>query len=174
MALLLQQAGESTGYTFYDTSNKLVVESNPAVKNAYDSTMQIVHGKLSGKYGSVGPGLDYRLQAGQIRDHRLPGLDDRCHRMATPVTARPASGISRASPATAATGADRTSPFRRRASTRSEAAELAKFLTSKDGQIAAFKAKGPLPSNVQALDDPAVKELEERVLLRCSDRRDLR
>jgi cellobiose transport system substrate-binding protein len=39
-----------------------------------------------------------------------------------------------------------------------EAAELAKFLTSKDGQIVAFKAKGTLPSNPQALDDAAVKE----------------
>jgi len=38
-----------------------------------------------------------------------------------------------------------------------EAAELAKFLTSPAGQIAAFKSKGNLPSSPQALDDPAVK-----------------
>ena len=38
-----------------------------------------------------------------------------------------------------------------------EAYELAKFLTSKEGLIGAFKEKGPLPSSPQALDDPAVK-----------------
>ena len=37
-----------------------------------------------------------------------------------------------------------------------EAIELAKFLTSAKGQIGAFKAKGPLPSSPQALEDPAI------------------
>jgi cellobiose transport system substrate-binding protein len=36
-----------------------------------------------------------------------------------------------------------------------EAAELAAFLTNSAGQIAAFKAKGPLPTNLAALQDPA-------------------
>ncbi|GAA1775427.1 extracellular solute-binding protein [Luedemannella helvata] len=35
-----------------------------------------------------------------------------------------------------------------------EAAELAAFLTNADSQVAAFKAKGPLPSNLKALDNP--------------------
>ena len=37
-----------------------------------------------------------------------------------------------------------------------EAVELAKFLTSPEAQIEAFKAVGNLPSSPQALDDPAV------------------
>ena len=36
-----------------------------------------------------------------------------------------------------------------------EAYELAKFLTSPEGQVAAFKEAGPLPSSPKALDDPA-------------------
>ena len=55
-----------------------------------------------------------------------------------------------------------------------EAVELAKFLTSAKGQIGAFKAKGPLPSSPQALDDPAVTGRDQRVLLRRPDRQDLR
>lgn len=38
-----------------------------------------------------------------------------------------------------------------------EAAELAAFLTNAQSQVAAFKAKGPLPSNLKALDDPDFK-----------------
>ncbi len=34
------------------------------------------------------------------------------------------------------------------------AADLAKFLTSAEGQVAAFVAKGPLPTNLTALQDP--------------------
>ncbi len=35
-----------------------------------------------------------------------------------------------------------------------EAAELAAFLTNASSQVAAFKAKGPLPTNLQALQNP--------------------
>src|SRR4051794_19750408 len=55
MALMLQEAGNSTGYTFYDRDNKLAVDSNPAVKNAYDGTVRIVQAGLSGKYAQWGP-----------------------------------------------------------------------------------------------------------------------
>jgi cellobiose transport system substrate-binding protein len=39
-----------------------------------------------------------------------------------------------------------------------QAAELVKFLTSSQGQIAAFEALGNLPSSPQALSDPAVQQ----------------
>jgi cellobiose transport system substrate-binding protein len=35
-----------------------------------------------------------------------------------------------------------------------QAADLAKFLTSAEGQVAAFVAKGPLPTNLTALQNP--------------------
>ncbi|HEX6683139.1 MAG TPA: ABC transporter substrate-binding protein, partial [Candidatus Limnocylindrales bacterium] len=38
-----------------------------------------------------------------------------------------------------------------------EAAELAAFLTNAESQVAAFKAKGPLPTNLKALDNPDFK-----------------
>jgi cellobiose transport system substrate-binding protein len=42
-----------------------------------------------------------------------------------------------------------------------EAFELAKFLTSTHGQVAAFTESGPLPSNLAALDDPALKAMTD-------------
>jgi cellobiose transport system substrate-binding protein len=38
-----------------------------------------------------------------------------------------------------------------------EAAELVKFLTSPEGQMAAFKAANNFPSSPKAIDDPAVR-----------------
>jgi cellobiose transport system substrate-binding protein len=43
-----------------------------------------------------------------------------------------------------------------------EAYELAKFLTSPQGQVGAFKEAGPLPSSPQALDDPAFLALTNK------------
>ena len=54
-----------------------------------------------------------------------------------------------------------------------EAIELAKFLTSPQGQIGAFKAEGNLPSSPTLDDDPAMPG-DERVLQRRPDRPDLR
>lgn len=39
-----------------------------------------------------------------------------------------------------------------------EAYKLAKFLTSKEGHLAAYKSAGAMPSSVAALDDPAFKD----------------
>ncbi|GAB3350940.1 hypothetical protein GCM10027452_20330 [Micromonospora halotolerans] len=50
--ILLQTAGNTTGYSYYDTGDKLVVDSNPAVRQAYDTTMDIIDSGLSGRYGS--------------------------------------------------------------------------------------------------------------------------
>jgi cellobiose transport system substrate-binding protein len=41
-----------------------------------------------------------------------------------------------------------------------EAAELAKFLTNSDSQVKAFVAKGPLPTNLTALQDPAFQNYQ--------------
>ena len=49
----MQTAGTATGYSYYDTSNKLVVDSNPAVRQACDTTMDIIDaGPLRTSYGS--------------------------------------------------------------------------------------------------------------------------
>ena len=52
--------------------------------------------------------------------------------------------------------------------------ELVDFLTSADGQLAAFEAVGNLPSNPTLYDDPALKDADQRVLQRRAGRPDLR
>lgn len=156
-AILLQEAGNTTGYTYYDTANNLVVDRNPAIRAAYDTTLDIIDSKLTGKYGQWGPEWTAAFKqakfativcpawmTGVIASNAGDGAKGKWDIARIPGNGGNWGGSHLAVPA--------------QSKHPKEAAALAFFLTSKEGQIAAFKAKGPLPSNVNALDDPAVKD----------------
>ncbi|MFR9780324.1 ABC transporter substrate-binding protein [Micromonospora sp. MS34] len=153
--ILLQTAGNTTGYSYYDTSNNLVVDSNPAVKQAYDTTMDIIDSGLSGKYGSWSEEWVSAFKqskfatiacpawmTGVIEGNAGPGAKGKWDIAQIPGSGGNWGGSFLAVP--------------KQSKHQAEAIELAKFLTSAKGQIGAFKAKGPLPSSPQALDDPAI------------------
>jgi cellobiose transport system substrate-binding protein len=155
--ILLQEAGKSPGYTYYDTTNNLVVDSNPAVKAAFDQTTKIIDAKLSGKYGQWGPEWTAAFKqakfatiacpawmTGVIAENAGAGAKGKWDIAKIPGEGGNWGGSHLAVPA--------------QSKHPKEAYELAKFLTSKEGLIGAFKEKGPLPSSPQALDDPAVKD----------------
>ncbi|MFC3501570.1 ABC transporter substrate-binding protein [Micromonospora krabiensis] len=153
--ILLQTAGNTTGYSYYDTGNNLVVDSNPAVKQAYDTTMDIIDSGLSGKYGSWSEEWVSAFKqskfatiacpawmTGVIEGNAGPAAKDKWDIAKVPGNGGNWGGSFLAVP--------------KQSKHQAEAIELAKFLTSAKGQIGAFKAKGPLPSSPQALDDPAI------------------
>ncbi|MFG1660630.1 ABC transporter substrate-binding protein [Micromonospora chersina] len=153
--ILLQTAGNTTGYSYYDTSNNLVVDSNPAVRQAYDTTMDIIDSGLSGKYGSWSEEWVSAFKqskfatiacpawmTGVIEGNAGPGAKGKWDIAQVPGNGGNWGGSFLAVP--------------KQGKHQAEAIELAKFLTSAKGQIGAFKAKGPLPSSPQALADPAI------------------
>ncbi|MFI6328251.1 ABC transporter substrate-binding protein [Micromonospora chersina] len=153
--ILLQTAGNTTGYSYYDTSNNLVVDSNPAVKQAYDTTMDIIDSGLSGKYGSWSEEWVSAFKqskfatiacpawmTGVIEGNAGPGAKGKWDIAQVPGNGGNWGGSFLAVP--------------KQGKHQAEAIELAKFLTSAKGQIGAFKAKGPLPSSPQALADLAI------------------
>ncbi|MEU1685891.1 ABC transporter substrate-binding protein [Micromonospora sp. NPDC005707] len=153
--ILLQTAGNTTGYSYYDTSDKLVVDSNPAVRQAYDTTMDIIDSGLSGKYGSWSEEWVSAFKqskfatiacpawmTGVIEGNAGPGAKGKWDIAQVPGNGGNWGGSFLAVP--------------KQSKHQAEAIELAKFLTSAKGQIGAFKAKGPLPSSPQALADPAI------------------
>ena len=77
--ILMQMAGNANGYTYYDKSNNLVIDSNPVVKQAWDKTIAGHRRRPLGQPAVLDRRLDRRFQERQVRHHRLPGLDDRCH-----------------------------------------------------------------------------------------------
>jgi cellobiose transport system substrate-binding protein len=155
--ILLQEAGNTTGYTYYDNSNNLVVDTNPAVKAAFDKSVEIVDAKLSGKFPQWDAAWNTAFKqakfatmacpawmTGVIEGNAGAGAKGKWDIAKIPGNGGNWGGSHLAVPA--------------QSKNPKEAADLAKFLTSKEGQIAAFKAKGPLPSNISALDDTAVKD----------------
>ncbi|WNM42444.1 ABC transporter substrate-binding protein [Micromonospora halotolerans] len=153
--ILLQTAGNTTGYSYYDTGDKLVVDSNPAVRQAYDTTMDIIDSGLSGRYGSWSEEWVSAFKqskfatiacpawmTGVIEGNAGPGAKGKWDIAQVPGNGGNWGGSFLAVP--------------KQGKHQAEAIELAKFLTSAKGQIGAFKAKGPLPSSPQALADPAI------------------
>lgn len=155
--IVLQKAGEAGGYHYYDTGDKLVVDSNPAVRAAWDQTMKIIDAGLSGKYGSWSEEWVSAFKqskfatiacpawmTGVIEGNAGPAAKGKWDIASVPGNGGNWGGSFLAVPA--------------QSKHKAEAAALAKFLTSPKGQISAFKVKGPLPSSPQALDDPAIIE----------------
>lgn len=153
--ILLQTAGNAQGYSYYDTSDNLVVDSNPAVRQAWDTTMDIIDSGLSGKYAAWSEEWVSAFKqskfatiacpawmTGVIEGNAGPGAKGKWDIARVPGDGGNWGGSYLAVP--------------KQSKHQAEAIKLAKFLTSAQGQIGAFKAKGPLPSSPQALDDPAI------------------
>lgn len=157
--LLLQRAGFNTGYTFFNKDNKLVLDSNPDVKWAWNTTVDMIEKGLSA-------GLQQNTSAWSTGFRRAQFATVPCPAWMTGIIrsnagergagnwdiAKPPGGGGNWGGSFLAVPKQSKHP--------KEAAELAKYLTSPQGQIQAFKAIGALPSSGKALKDPAVTGLK--------------
>ncbi|MFI7217596.1 ABC transporter substrate-binding protein [Micromonospora maritima] len=153
--ILLQNAGNTTGYSYYDTSNNLVVGSNPAVRQAYDTTMDIIDSGLSGKYGSWSEEWVSAFKQSKFATIACPAWMTGVIEGNAGPAAKGKWDIAQI-PGNGGNWGGSFLAVPKQSKHQAEAIELAKFLTSAKGQIGAFKAKGPLPSSPQALADPAI------------------
>ena len=171
--ILLQTAGNSSGYSYYDTSDKLVVDSNPAVRQAYDTTMDIIDSGLSGKYGSWSEEWVSAFKQSKFATIACPAWMTGVIEANAGTGAKGKWDIARV-PGNGGNWGGSHLAVPKQSKHQAEAIELAKFLTSAKGQIGAFKAKGPLPSSPQALDDPAITGATNAYFSGAPGRRDLR
>jgi cellobiose transport system substrate-binding protein len=155
--VVLQTAGNASGYHYYDTSNNLVVASNPAVKQAWDITMNIVGSGLSGKYGAWSNEWVSAFKQAKFATIACPAWMTGVIEGNAGAEAKGKWDIATV-PGNGGNWGGSFLAVPKQSKHQKEAIELTKFLTSPQGQIGAFKSKGPLPSSPQALDDPAVKD----------------
>lgn len=150
---ILMQQGD---HTYYDTSTKLVIDSNPGVKKAWDQTIEMVRAGLSANIEQWSPQWNAGFKNGTFATIPCPSwMLGTIEKQSGPenkgkwdVTRVPGNGAVRG-------GSFLAVPTQ--STHQKEAAELAKFLTSAKGQTAAFKSKNNFPSSPQAIDDPAVQ-----------------
>jgi cellobiose transport system substrate-binding protein len=154
--ILVQTAGKSPGYTYFDRDNNLVVESNPAIKQAYDQMLAMIGQGLSAGYKSFSDQWNAGFKQGTFATIACPawmlgyiqGQAGDANKGKWDVTSAPGDGGNWG-------GSWLAVP--QQSKHPKEAAELVRFLTSPKGQVAAFKKVNNLPSSPVALDDPATK-----------------
>jgi cellobiose transport system substrate-binding protein len=150
---ILMQQGD---HTYYDTGNKLVIDSNPGVKTAWNKTIGMVDAGLSANIEMWSPQWNAGFKNGAFATIPCPSwMLGTIEKQSGPENAGkwdvakvPGNGAVRG-------GSFLAVPTQ--STHQKEAAELVKFLTSAKGQTAAFKSKNNFPSSPQAIDDPAVQ-----------------
>ncbi|MCE7002881.1 extracellular solute-binding protein [Kibdelosporangium philippinense] len=150
--MMLQQGD----HTYYDRNNKLVIDTNPGVKATWDKTMEMIKAGLSANVDQFSPQWNAGFKTGKFATIPCPSW--------MLATIEQQSGPENAGKWDVArvpgNGAVRGGSFLAvpaQSKNQNQAAELVKFLTSPQSQIAAFKAKNNFPSSPQAIDDPAVQ-----------------
>src|SRR6266540_3960673 len=154
---ILNQQGD---FTYFDTSNNLVIDTNPRVKTAWDLSTRMNSEGLSAALRTFDPAWNAGFKKDAFATVAAPawmlgiiqeqsgaskkGLWD--------VAAVPGGGGNWG-------GSFLAVPTQSKHP--KEAADLAKFLTSPESQAAAFKAKKTFPSSPTAENDPAVQGLKD-------------
>jgi cellobiose transport system substrate-binding protein len=154
--ILMQEAGKGSNQTYFDQGNKFVMESNPAVKAAFDETVKMSQAGLANGVQFLSDPWSQALKKdafatapcpawmlGQIKQFAGDGQSGKWDVAGVPGGGGSWGGSWLAVPT--------------QSKHPKEAADLVKFLTSPQGQVGAFKVANNLPSSPQALGDPAVK-----------------
>lgn len=156
---VLQNGGAGPGYTYFDTSDKLVVESNPAIKTAFDTTAKFQEAGLTANMKIFTPPWQTGLKRDAFATVPCPawmlgGIEEFSG----------AAGKGKwdvaAIPGGAGYWGGSWLAVPKQTKHAKEAAELAKFLTSPQGQVGAYKDKNTFPSSPQAQQDPAVSQFK--------------
>ncbi|MBB4774123.1 ABC transporter substrate-binding protein [Actinomadura livida] len=154
-ATVLQNAGSGPGHSFFDKENNLVFESNPAVKQAFDTSLKFEQSKLTADMSIFTPPWQTALKRDTFATLPCPswmlgGIEEFSGD----------AGKGKWDVATIPGGSGYWGgswlAVPKQTKHAEEAAELAKFLTSPEGQVGAFKAANVFPSSPQAAQDPAV------------------
>ncbi len=151
---ILAQA--SQGY--YDASNQLVIDSNPAVKQAWDTTVQAVQAGESARLTSFSPAWNTGFKQGTFATLTCPAwmmgyIKDQAPKTSGKwdIAAVPGGGGNWG-------GSFLTVP--RQSRHPKEAYDLASWLTAPEQELSVFKKLGNLPSQPQVLNDPSVVALK--------------
>lgn len=148
---------QSADHTYFDREDNLVIESNPAVKAAWDKALEMDEKGISAELKSFSPEWNAGFKNGDFATIACPAwmtgyIKDQAGEQNAgkwDIATVPGGGGNWGGSWLAVPAASKNQDI---------AIELVKFLSSADGQLAAFKEVGNLPSNPNLYEDPALKE----------------
>ncbi|MBG0817679.1 ABC transporter substrate-binding protein [Planomonospora sp. ID82291] len=158
--VVLSQEGPKNGnIAYFDTSNQLVIDKNPAVKTAFDTVKSFSEAGLTAKLASFTPEWNAAIKKGGFATMGCPAWmlgvvsgaagDENKGKWdvaAVPGGAGNWGGSYLAVPA--------------QSKHQKEAAEVLNYLTGKEGHVMAFQEAAAFPSSLPAQQDPAVADLK--------------
>jgi cellobiose transport system substrate-binding protein len=147
-------AQQPVGY--FDRSEKLVIESDPGVRTAWDLTVEMVLAGESAKYIPFNPQWRAALQGGRFATLTCPAWVLGWIQQNAP-SARGKWNVTTV-PGGAGNWGGSWLAVPARSEHREEAYRLAAWLTAPEQQKRVFKDTGNLPSAPQLYDDPAITE----------------
>jgi cellobiose transport system substrate-binding protein len=150
-AVLFQQNGADL---FYDKENNIIADKSPAVKKAWDQAVALADAGITAKITTWSPEWNAGFKQGTfavtscpswmlgiVESNSGPENSGKWDLAAVPGGSGNWGGSWLGVPA--------------QSKNHAEAAKLVEFLTNAEGQVAAFKKSGPLPTNLKALEDPS-------------------
>ncbi|GAA3137105.1 ABC transporter substrate-binding protein [Planomonospora alba] len=155
--VLNQEAPKHGNIAYFDKSNQLVIESNPAVKTAFDTVKSFSEAGLTAKLASFTPEWNAATKKGGFAVMGCPawmvgvieGNAGEENKGNWDVAAVP-GGVGNWGGSYLAVTKQSKHP--------KEAAEVVNYLTGKEGHIAAFEEANAFPSSLPAQQDPAVAD----------------
>jgi cellobiose transport system substrate-binding protein len=142
---------------FYDTSNKYIGDTNPVVRRAWDFGLGLGSKGLTAKLARWSPDWDQAFQKAAFATVPCPAW------MTGVISGRAGDGAKgqwdvATIPGGSGNWGGSYLAVPQQSKNKKQAFEALKWLTGKDGALAAYGAKGPLPSSIPALDDPSFKD----------------
>ncbi|SNT31571.1 cellobiose transport system substrate-binding protein [Asanoa hainanensis] len=141
------------GDIFYDAEDNIVADKSASVKQAWDTSLQMVDANITAKTATWSPEWSAGFKQGTfaatfcpswmlgiVQDNSGPENKGKWDVAGVPGKSGNWGGSWLGVP--------------ERGKHKAEAAKLAEYLTSASSQVAAFKLKGPLPTNLEALKNP--------------------
>ncbi|GAA3619855.1 ABC transporter substrate-binding protein [Kineosporia mesophila] len=158
-SILMQEAGEAPGYTYFDRDNNLVFDSNPAVRSSWDTTAKVLDAGLSANLKSFTAEWSAAIKNGGFATLACPAW------MTANIKGDGGdAGAGKWDIATVPGGSGSWGGSFLGVPTQGKhqkaAVELAKFLSSPEGQLSAFDEAGNLPSSPKDFDNPALKDFK--------------
>ncbi|WP_336205139.1 ABC transporter substrate-binding protein [Nonomuraea sp. LPB2021202275-12-8] len=157
--ILSQEAPKNGNISYFDKSNQLVIETNPAVKTAFDWVQKFSQEGMTAKLQAFSPPWTKAIKGGDFATMGCPswmlgvisGAAGESNKGNWDVAAVP-GGTGNWGGSWLAVPKQTKHP--------KEAAEVLNYLTGKEGHIAAFKEAGAFPSSIPAQQDPEVAGLK--------------
>jgi len=151
-AILMQNAGKGSGYTYFDKSDKLVIDSNADIKAAWTTTNTMITDKLSGGFASFSDDWAKAFKSGSFATIACPAWMLGVIKTDAGDAAAGKWDVAQVPGGGGNWGGSFLS-VPSKGKHLKESVELAKFLTSADSQLSVFKKVNNLPSNPSIYDN---------------------